>query len=105
MIGTSRGKAEIDIELYDRFKEMERQFKAHSIVEFSGYGDLITFYSRDAFDLNIIDQRDKARKELGELQKAHKEACAKIQELESKTDPPKVKELSIFQFIKLKLRG
>lgn len=104
----SKGRAEITLEQYDTWVEMERAFKKHEIVETNHYGDTIKFYSRDAFD-------SKQLKQISELK--HLEASipayeSEIRRLENLLKKPigfdilaEIKHLSFWQIIKLKLKG
>lgn len=106
----SRGKAEIDIELYDQFRDLEKAFKANSLLRYDSYGDQYLVYSRTAFDKEQLEKISNLEKANAQLFQDNEKAREEIKRLSAMpyglvVEKPSVKDLSIFQFIKLKLRG
>ena len=97
----SRGTAEISLELYDRYVEMEKAYKKHMIMLESGWGGNC-FYSRDEFEKmresNLRHRIDELNLEMSNLKKENDELKKPVMVDHTAT----IKSMSIFDFIRIK---
>lgn len=104
-----QGEVTMPLWAYDRLSEMERQFKKHSIMELSSYGDMVYYYSRSAFDLKQQDKIHGLEKENSKLRVAIKKIEKDLEEEKKKYHvvdfSAQIKDMFVFDIFKLKFKG